>query len=548
MKDFKALKILDKFRGAFEKFGIDYDIMRSILRVKLIMDGRRVPTIISNNTKKKPDSEDRNMFLKSLIMYVIMGLFLIPMVLIGDKYIYMMSIVFAIMMFMVMTSLISDFSSVLLDIRDKNIIASKPVESKTLSVAKAIHVFIYMFFITFAITGPALIASLFRRGPVFFLIFLLEIILIDLFVVVITALIYLLILKFFDGEKLKDIINYVQIVLSIAMAIGYQFLGRLFDVVDLKIVFNPKWWQYLLPPMWFAAPFELIINKNTNTHFIIFSILALAVPIISIILYIKLIPAFERNLQKLNNNASKAEKPNRKLSDFIAKIICRDKQERVFFRFASDMMKNERSFKLKVYPSLGFSLIFPFIFIMNSSRGSSFAEVAAGKSYLNIYFTALMLPTIIMMMRYSEKYKGAWIYRTLPIENSAPIFKGTLKAFIVNLMFPIYLLESIIFIVIFGTRIIPDLIVVFLVVLLFTIICFKSFRQALPFSEAFEAAQQTEGMKMFPLLIVLGIIAGAHYASTLIPFGIYILGVILVILNLVFWRKSFNIPWEKLGI
>ncbi len=539
MKDFKSLKILDKFRGIFEKFGVDYDIMRSILRVKLIMDGRRVPTIINNSSKKKSDSEDPNMFLKSLIMYVIMGLFMIPMVLIGDKYIYMMSIVFAIMMFMVMTSLISDFSSVLLDIRDKNIIASKPVESKTLSMAKAI---------TFAVTGPALIVSLFRRGPIFFLIFLLEIILIDLFVVVITALIYLLILKFFDGEKLKDIINYVQIVLSITIAVGYQFLGRLFDVVDLKIVFNPKWWQYLLPPMWFAAPFELIINKNTSMHFIIFSVLALVVPIISIVLYIKLMPAFERNLQKLNNNASKAEKSNRKLSDFIAKVICRDKQERVFFRFASDMMKNERSFKLKVYPSLGFSLVFPFIFIMNASRGSSFAEVAAGKSYLNIYFTALMLPTIIMMMRFSEKYKGAWIYRTLPIENSSPIFKGTLKAFIVNLMFPIYLVESIIFIAIFGVRIIPDLVVVFLVVLLFTIICFKSFRQALPFSEAFEAAQQTEGMKMIPLLMVLGLTAGAHYASTLIPFGIYILGVIMIILNLALWKSSFNIPWKKLGI
>lgn len=41
--------------------------------------------------------------------------------------------------------------------------------------------------------------------------------------IVITALIYLFILRFFNGEKVKDIINFVQIALTIVMTIGYQF-------------------------------------------------------------------------------------------------------------------------------------------------------------------------------------------------------------------------------------------------------------------------------------------------------------------------------------
>jgi hypothetical protein len=63
-----------------------------------------------------------------------------------------------------------------------------------------------------------------------------------------------------------------------------------------------------------------------------------------------------------------------------------------------------------------------------------------------------MLPTVIMMMKYSEKYKGAWIYKTAPVKDIPDIFRGTLKAFIVKLIVPVFVSESIIFAAIFGVR------------------------------------------------------------------------------------------------
>ncbi|MGY0373707.1 hypothetical protein [Clostridium sp. JNZ J1-5] len=549
MKDFKALRFLDRFRSFFEKLGVDYHIMRKILQVKLIMDGRRVPTIISDSSKKKNNKEnkDENNFMKSLWFYGLLGIIMIPFVIMGKNYIFQMSLAFGILMFMVMTSLISDFSSVLLDIRDKNIIFSKPVDNKTLSMAKIIHVLIYMLSITIAISGPALIASLVKRGVLFFIVFLLEIILMDLFIVVLTALLYLLILKFFDGEKLKDIINYVQISLSIVITVGYQLLGRLFNLVDLNIVFSPKWWQYFIVPIWFGAPFELILKGNKSIYFIVFSILAVLVPILSIVIYVKLIPTFERNLQKLNNNSEKVKKENKRFFHGISNVVCSSKEERVFFKFASDMVKNERDFKLKVYPSLGFALIFPFIFIFNELRDRGLDSIGASKMYLNIYFCALLLPTVVMMMKYSGKYKGAWIYKTAPVKNITSIFKGTLKAFIIRLLLPIYIIESIIFTALFGVRIFPDLIVVFLNILFFIVICFKFLKKALPFSESYEAAQQSEGLVIIPLMILLGALAGIHYLATLFVYGIYLYMVIMVIANVTIWRKAFNISWEKLN-
>lgn len=547
MRDFKVLKFLDKFRGFFEKLGVDYHIMRKILQVKLIMDGRRVPTAVGGSSKNKNENKYENGFFKSLWIYGLIGIIMVPFVIMGKNFIFQMSFVFGMLMFMVMTSLISDFSSVLLDIRDKNILFSKPVDNKTLSTAKVIHVLIYMFFMTISISGVPLVAALIRHGVLFFIIFVFEIIFMDLFIVVLTALLYLVILKFFDGEKLKDMINYVQIVLSIAISIGYQLIGRVFEISNIKVIFTPKWWQYFVAPIWFGAPFEVILHGNQNISFIVLSILAVVVPIISIFAYIKLIPSFERNLQKLNNNSGKGEKRNKVIYDIISKIICFSKEERTFFRFASNMMKNEREFKLKVYPSLGFSLIFPFIFIFNMLKDDGLSKLASSKVYLYIYFCALMLPTVIMMMKYSGRYKGAWVYKTMPIKNIANIFKGTLKAFIVNLLLPIYIIECVIFIYIFGMRIFPDLIVIFFNMMLFTVICFRVMKKSLPFSESFGVSKQGEGLIMIPLMILIGALAGVHYFCTTFNYGIYIYMVVAFVMVIVAWKKAFNISLDAIN-
>ena len=210
------------------------------------------------------------------------------------------------------------------------------------------------------------------------------------------------------------------------------------------------------------------------------------------------------------------------------------------------MMKNEREFKLKVYPSLGFSLIFPFIFMLNDLKDKGWSGIASSKMYLNIYFCAILLPTAVMMIKYSGKYKGAWIYKIIPNKDISSIFKGTLKAFIVRLLLPVYFIEAVIFMTIFGVRIFPDLILVFLNIMLFTVVCFKVTKKSLPFSEGFGVSQGSEGLIVIPLMIMLGILALIHYNYTKVNYGVYVFSGIILIVNIILWKKSFNIPLEKI--
>jgi ABC-2 type transport system permease protein len=258
-------------------------------------------------------------------------------------------------------------------------------------------------------------------------------------------------------------------------------------------------------------------------------------------------PAFERNLQKLLNHSIRKPKNKGFILKIVSKLICSDKNERTFFHFAINMMIHERDFKLKVYPSLGFSLIFPFIFIFNKLKEDGLSGLASSKFFISIYICAMMIPTVLMMLKYSANYKGSWIYKTVPFQNAKPIFRGTIKAFIVRLFIPVFIIESILFMLLFGIRIFPDLIIVFLNILLYTVICFLSLRKALPFSEPFEAVKQNEGLTVIGLLMLIAVLGGIHFALTFLDGSLYPYMAVLLIANLFIWRKGFNITWTKLS-
>jgi ABC-2 type transport system permease protein len=545
MQDYRTLKLLDRFERVFSSFGVDYKIMRRILQVKLTMDGRRVPTIFSQSTKKK-DKENSNQYIKSLWVYSLFGLSMIPFVLMGKNYLFQMSIFYGIFTFFVMSSMISDFSSVLLDIRDRNILFPKPVDRRTISTAKMVHIVIYLSFLTVALVGVPLIVGLAKNGFLFFLVSFVHIILIDLFIVVITALIYLFILRVFDGEKLKDIINYVQIGLSFGIMIGYQLLARSFAIIDLTISLKPQWWQVFIFPMWYGANIEMIMNGDFQPFYFLFSAIGVLIPLLSIWIYMKFNPVFEQNLQKLTYHGKVKERKRSKFGQSLLRFICRSHEERTFFRFASLMMKNERDFKLKVYPSLGFSIVIPFLIIMNGFD-MNLNHLSTSKSYLSIYFSLIIIPTIMILLKYSGKYKGAWIYRVAPIEQLKPMFSGTIKAFIFNLYLPVYLLISALFIVLFGVRILPDLVAVFLNACIYAVICFMILKKSIPFSEPFEHYNQnSKAGIVFGLMMFVALFAGLHFVSTLFSHGIYLYLVIAMLFLGIIWRLAFNITWEKI--
>lgn len=539
MTDLPSLKVLDVIKPLFKLFGIDYDMMRRILQVKLTMDGRRLPTVFGGDKSDK--RQQGNQFLKSLWIYVLYGVTLVPFIFLGDNYLFQVSIMFGITMFILMTSLISDFSTVLLDVRDKTILNTKPVDARTINAAKLVHVTIYIILLAGAFLIIPMIFMVGVQGFIFSLLFLVEMFFLVLFIMSLTALIYIFILRYFSGEKLKDMINYVQILLSVGIIIGYQIVIRVFDFVSFDFTYDFSFWHVFIPPMWFGAPFEVILHQNYSGGIITLSILALIIPIGSIILYYFLMPTFERNLEKLLEETKERHKKKWQLEELVARLVCLNPKERAFYRFSSMMMSRERNFKLRVYPFLAMAFVFPFIMLFNQISTDSFAELSHSQSYFTIYFSHIVIGMVVFMLKYSDKYKGAWVFRVPPVENPVQFYSATLKVFLVQLYLPIYLILSVIYVVIFSARIIPDLLAVLLTAILLTLIAYKIMNNGVyPFSEPLETARQGGStMKSFLMMFIVAIFAGIHSIALLFPMGIYGYLIVLFVFILVGWRIAF---------
>lgn len=535
MGEYKLLKFLDKFKGLYTRVGVDYKKMRIILKIKLTLDRRRTSTIMGSSNKK--DEESENSFVYALIMYGIIGAFIGIIILSSSNAMFSFSIAFGMFMFFVLTSFISDFSNVLLDVRDKNVIGTKGVNNKTIAAAKVTHICYYIFLISLALSWLSII-GMFRFGILTGILFLGELIVADILMIVITALIYLFILRFFNGEKVKDIINFVQIALTIVMTIGYQFLGRMFNVFDLNIVYKSRIWNLLLPPMWFAAPLYAVNGGEINKIIIMLITLAFIVPIIAIILYLKNISKFEDSLSKLNSVRNNEKEKSKGVFYRFGRWTCRNNEEKAAYNLSVSVMKREREFKLKAYPNLGFIIIFPILFIFIFTNNYEGIESIPLSMSLNIYWFILMIPSILMTLQYSNDYKAAWIYESVFIKDTANIYRGAYKALIVNLLLPLYLVESVIFTVVFGIQVLGILIIVFIFLLIFIVAEHIIGKLSLPFTT--KAGVVDNGSNLLNILlgmILVGITATINYflLSNIIALIVY--GIALVIVALFMWRK-----------
>lgn len=543
MKNFLILRILDLFKGIYTKLGVDYNIMRLIIQAKLTLDCRRVPTI----SEASVEGNEKNYFYSSLFVYAILGVTFLPIILMSIDPRIKMSIYFSCFMILLLTVLISDFSSVILDVNDKDIIGIRGVQPRTLNAAKTTHIFIYIFMLSLAISGFSLLASL-RFGMKYFLLLFLSIVLVDILMIIITAIMYLIILKLFKGEKLKDMLNIFQICFLLLFTIGYQFIARSFDFMHTDIVYDQSWWNVLFIPMWFSSNFSIIDGKSLDSIGIVLSILSIVVPIISLVVYKKLVPVFEKNLQKLNDNTYKSKEKKEKFSIKVSKLICRDKEERAIFNFVYNILDKDRDFKTKVYPSLALGVFMPIIIIFTSYDNSGIInylkEIRESYLYLSGYLGIVIIQNIITMVQYSNEFEGAWIYEILPIKNIRNIYTGMFKGSIYKLYFPSFILLSIVFILIFKIEVIKHLTVLFLSGVFVSMVSFKLNEKHLPFSKPYNVGTSSKNIiVVLKSMITTVILVGIHFWIILMNINvlIYIYALILIGIIKISWNSIFTV-------
>lgn len=525
------LFLLDRVSFLFRQQDVDYQQLRSIVEVKLTMDNRRQRFRLGGNDTAK---ETSNGFIWQIVILGLVSSLISLLILFVPSVTVVYTTVAAYTMVVITMILITDFSQVLLDSSDSVIILPRPVSNKTYYYAKLVHVLSYMLQIGFALTLPQLIATFYKYGAFIGFTFFVASFLLIILAVFITNLLYLFLLRFASQEALQNIINYVQIGVTIVIMIGYQLVFRVFgnDFMQSAEALGQSFYHLLLPPFWLGYAMSAAVSFQ-------FSSLAAAAISLLILLPIGTLFALNSGLLKgfgaklgTIDSVSKSEDVITKQNSGggiitrISTIFLKSPAEKAVFEFVWKMTSRDRKFKLRTYPSLAYLLVYIPLFLGVTKKGNSVSETlqelqsSEGTMLSLIYFTVVMLNVIRTNVVFHDEPKAAWIYGSTPIKQPGELLSGQFWAIFFKFQLPAIAAASVVIIYIWGFSSVDDILFGLFAVMIFQLLVNIGFKSKLPFSFQFESGKNANFIQVIGYMVGVGIMAGMHYYLMKVPYVI----------------------------
>lgn len=536
------------------KQGVDFDRLKIIAETKILMDRRRVYM----NWKQKQQKENSNPMLMTQIMYAAFGLFIGMMVFTLKSLVLNMIFVHAYILFMMSMTMITDFSSVLLDTTDNQIILPKPVNSKTLFVARLVHILVYLLQFTIALAAFPLLFIFIKLGFLTGLASIITILLTVAFAVFLTYLLYALILQFSNEQKVKDIVGYFQIFMTVFFAVGFQIVPRLINFDQLSANFQLHTYSYFLPPVWMALSIEAVHLGNFDALHIMMIASAVIVPLFTFWLMIRyLAPSFAKKLAALNTDSSTSKlvtatvQKTKSISETIAALICPSKTESASFENVWKITARDKNFKIQFYPSLAYILVFIFIFVFKSGQNvqALWNNLSTTKMFLFfIYMPMFSIAGSMAFITISENFQASWVYQSTPISKPGYLISGGIKALLTKFFIIIYLIMFSFAFYVWGIPVIDDFILGFFDNIFIFLLITNLTDYYLPFSRQPNIKQQSgKFIKAMLQLVIIGAMVGLHYLIIQTDWLIWCLIPVSISGCFLLLKRIQNLSWLKIS-
>ncbi len=548
----------------YRNLGVNLDQLQVILKYKLIMDDRR-PNSIHQTQKKKQQKPIRLATVGTMLYSMILGLFFLVGFALGKDDSTKFTIYYSMYIFILVSILIADFTSVLIDVRDNLIILPKPINDKTFVLARLLHIVIHVSKMVIPMTLPGMILVVILYGLRGILPFLLLVPLITLLTIFLINALYILILKITTPEKFKSIISYFQIFFGIFIYASYQLVPRLVDksvLTGYSITSFPVAW--ILPPYWFARSWEYLYTGRISSPLFIYCIISIVVPAISIWAVIKYFaPSFNQKLSMISGSEGMiAPRSGGKIKNttsgylrMLSRWFSEKGAERMSFLQTWKITSRSRDFKLKVYPGIGYLVVYIFLMFINNrkfslSRIQDQTQNTGKFLFLGIiYFSSLVLIMAMYQLVYSDKYKASWIYYVTPVAHPGKLISGAIKSIILKFYIPIVGCITIAGVWVIGIAILPNLLLGLCNQLLITtFLAYLTIKQ-LPFSS--QQSGQAKGGNMIRGLVSMLIPAGVAIGHFMVYGNLPLISLFLVLSVTASWLMMDalkNKGWEKLQI
>ena len=413
-----SLKVLDLFKPLFNGLKVNYEKLRAILKAKLIMENRRTSAFSNSfsgqesNSKISQFFQNSNFFKRGYILFLIYGLILAGLCASIDDIKIRYTVLFAVGMFLFFAGIIVDFTEVLIDTRDRDILLYKPVGEKEINLARLISLIIYVVKLALIMFGPALLVTLVKR-PQEVSILLVEVVMLSVSLVMFEYIFYYVLFKIFKNLNIKSIITTVQVLIFVVLMIGFQIFGHIVDKEMAIKIFSSEAFKYLFIPMWFTGPFELLYG-NFETINIIYTVLL----IVFFIGFIAINTAISKDFEEILSKKNKViiNKKSSFLQRLTNKFFAKNDMERAGVNMVFWMKGSDEKLKFQLGSISLMIVVYPLIFLFAAFKKGSdqmadmvLRDHARFVTLIN-YMSAMMAMSIWQILNYATNYKASIIH------------------------------------------------------------------------------------------------------------------------------------------
>lgn len=327
---------------------------------------------------------------------------------------------------------------------ESEILLHRPVRPEHLLRAKAFVLISYALILAGALNAIGLVTGMFVGGfaPLWLPVHAATTVLLMMFSAGVIVLLYNLCLRWFGRERLDGLLTTLQTLLAIVMVLGSQLVPRLMGSQALENLREAHGALLLAPPIWFGALDACLCGQMPFAEAALPAGLALGATVLSCWLaFGRLARSYGKGLMAINEGSgtTKEKTARRPLaglaSSRLLRVWMRDPIERGAFVLASAYLLRDRETKLKIFPGLAPLVVMPLV--MSIGPGSRRDEGPAHAfHYMALAYLAIVPIQPLLLLKRSEHYRAAELFRAAPLRHWMPLFHGARKAVLLWLVLP----------------------------------------------------------------------------------------------------------------
>jgi hypothetical protein len=417
-------------------------------------------------------------------------------------------------------------------------------------MARIVHVVAYVFSFTLALSLFPIIFVGIRYGILALLLFVTLVFLSALLAVFFTNLLYVLLIRFSSEARVRQVVTYAQVLMSIVFIGGAQTLPRLIDIEAIqKATATIAWWHYLLPPFWMGGLMDAFVNRHFEMPYQAFAALGLLFPAAALWV---MNSAVSRDITRKLLAASTAEsgettasertETQKTLSERLSAWLTGHPAEKMGFELTWKITGRDQKFKVRTYPSLGILLPVYFSFFR-----TGIVETSTWQHILVLYFLSLLVTALLTNSQFSDDHRAAWLYTAPPLQQPGKVLLGSLKALVIKLFVPLYLVISVFVVWLWGWHTVGDIALAFCNNLLFLTIFALTGPKRFPFSAPPVEAQQSSNFAVAMLMMILsGVVGLAHFGLSRFPVAVWTAIPLMGALVFYLLRKYGETSWQRI--